>query len=139
MRPRIVLLLIMCLVRQHLEDPPAPGHLQLVIDRRQGIKQVLLLLIDKRLLEFDGLLVVLREIEWLVVLVRKTVGGVRDSRGSRDDVRIDGIGVHAYVLEHVFVEKDAGAEDEALADHPAQGDPCKVMAGSIGNRSTTDI
>ena len=139
MRPRIVRFLIVCLGRQHLKDPPPFDQLQLVIDRRQGVKQVFLLLIDERFLEPDGLLVILRKIEWLIVVVRKTAGSVRDGRRSGDDVWIEGIWVHPYVLEHVFVEHDASTEDEALADHPAQRDSCKVMTSPIGNRSTTDI
>jgi hypothetical protein len=52
---------------------------------------------------------------------------------------IEGIRVHANVFEHVLVEHDTGAEDEALTDHPAQRYPCKVVTGCVGNGTATNI
>jgi hypothetical protein len=52
---------------------------------------------------------------------------------------VERIRVHTDVFEHGFVEKDTRTEDEALTEHPAQRDPCKVVAGVISNGPTADI
>ena len=122
MSPRIVLFLITLLIRQDLKNPPAFDHLQLVVYRRQSIKHILLLFVDERFFELDGLLVVLRIIDRRVKPVGETARSVVDEGRTTLDVGIEAVRIEADVLEHVLVKEDTRVEDEALADHPAQRD-----------------
>jgi len=139
MRPSVIRSLIPVLIRHQFENPPAFRHLQLIIYGCQGVEQVFLLLVGKGFLDLDSFLIVFSEVDRAVVLVCETAGCVRDGGRSGEDMWVEGVRVHADVLEHVFVEQDTSAEDEALTEHPAQRDACKIVTSTIANGPTANI
>src|SRR6202050_5123783 len=135
--PSIIRILFLVLVRQHLKDPPSFRHLQVIVHWCQRVKQVSLLLVDKRIFDLGGFLVVFSKISWYVVLVCKTVGRIGEERRSREDMWVEGVWIHTHFLEHIFMEENTSAEDEALTKHPAQRYPCEAVTGVISNGPTT--
>src|ERR1700685_2882936 len=102
--PSIIRILFLVLVRQHLEDPPFSSHLQVIVHWCQRVKQVSLFLIDKRIFDLGGFLVVFSKISWYVVLVCETAGRIGDGRWSREDMWVAGVWIHTHLLEHIFME-----------------------------------
>jgi hypothetical protein len=50
---------------------------------------------------------------------------------DRSDNGPERVGIKRHFPEHLMVEKDACVQEEALAYHPAEGDVCEAVAGTV--------
>lgn len=114
----------MLLLRQHLEDPPRLAHREHIIDGPQRIREVFVPLACEIRAACGGVHQGLGR-----AVPRCGVGiGIGIGRGgghcgrARLDERVQSGGVEPDGGQHGAVEEDASVEEEALADHPAEGD-----------------
>lgn len=130
-----------------LEDPPRLRQFQLVEERTQRIRELLLLFRFEtgrcrgRSLHFVGKRTVSR-----LCLV---IGGLlecgnygwirREGLGSREHERIECIWIEANVLESFAVELDSGVDEETLADHPTKWNSGQAVPRTVWDRPTTDV
>jgi len=131
------------------EDPPSLRHFQLVEERTQRVRELLLLFrfesgrCRRRSLHFKFL------DERGVSRLFLVTGGLlkcgnhgcirRERLWPREHEGIECSGIEADVLEGFAVELDSGVGEEALADHPAKWNPGQAVPGTIRDRSTTDV
>lgn len=132
--------------RYVLQNPPEPRKLELVVYRRQSVCEVFFFLREVCRL----CICVVRERLGALFVCAAEPGSLcwgrgddvrrgRDWRRAREDARVEHAGVEAHGAKKLGVEADSGVGEEALADHPAQGNACEGVWGVSLDGSTADV
>ena len=110
-----------------LQDPPPPLQLELIVDRLNGVDQIVLFLCQL--------------VSALLGIQETSDDGHVSVDGSRAwfDVGVETVRIESEGGEKRGVEPDACAREEAFSDHPSKRDTRQIMLAAIRDRTATHI
>jgi len=114
--------------------PPMLCQRQLVIHRRECVGQVFFCFIHEgSSVGVHNCLAVMGYYERFGHWNGVQNGILEDRWWSRENVRVQSVGIKPDFRERIFVEHDTGVGKETLSDHPTKGNSGKTGTGSVAD------